>query len=424
MKLLKVLLVALALSLSGAAQWQPHEVQLLNGAEVISVPAQFQIVTESWNRVVAVPYIAYIPEKDRVLMLISCDYPHQAMVLYSDDHGATWSNPEFVHLGADGKPDTGMGVGLTYIGDGKVLLAAGRRWLSKDFGKTWEDLGAMPTMPDGSAWNVWDPIFVDRDPETKAVKRLLETGYSMDTARWESNGGPGYSKGHIHTSLDEGRTWVDTVKVPEWDGASEITIIRAANRDLVAACRTDKPVSMNEVLDHYEGLAVSISKDDGKTWSALNRLFAWGRHHPSLVLLADGTLVMTYVVRKGYTDAADGLPRFAVEAIVSKDNGQSWDLDHRYVLHWWKGNQTGQNSWWASSQATSTLLMPDGSLLTVFGTGYRSGEKDKSVAAPRDVGMVSWRLSEKSLDSTDTITKAPWESDGRNVFDPKILKTR
>ncbi len=418
-----VAVLSTLVAVSSGAQWRTHEVQLLNGSESISVPAQFQIVTEPWNRVVAVPYIAYAPEKDRVLMLVSCDYPHQAMLLYSDDHGATWSAPEFMHLGADGKPDTGMGIGLTYIGDGKAFVTAGHRWFTRDFGKTWEDYGAIPATPDGATWNGWDPMFVDRDPATKAVKRLVETGYSMDVARWESNGGPGYSKGHIHSSVDEGRTWVDVAKVPEWDGASEITIIRAANGDLVAGCRTDKPASLGEVLDHYEGLAVSISKDDGKTWSPLNRLYAWGRHHPSLVLLPDGTLVMTYVVRKGYTDAADGFPRFAVEAIISKDNGQSWDLDHRYVLHWWKGNRTGPNSWWPSSQATSTLLMPDGSLLTAFGTGFRTGDSDKNQPAPRDVGLVSWKLSDATLDGTVAITKSALDSDARNVFDPKVLRS-
>src|SRR5438093_5617163 len=67
---------------SDLADWKPHAVSQLNGkAGMVQQSGKFQIVTESWNRVVAVPYIAYMPEKDRLLMLISCDYPHQAMVL-------------------------------------------------------------------------------------------------------------------------------------------------------------------------------------------------------------------------------------------------------------------------------------------------------------------------------------------------------
>ena len=79
---------------------------------------------------VAVPYIVYMPEKDRLLMLVSCDYPperkpvHYAMVLASDDRGVTWSEPRPVHRSADGKP-VGLGVALTYLGQGKVLLYAG-----------------------------------------------------------------------------------------------------------------------------------------------------------------------------------------------------------------------------------------------------------------------------------------------------------
>ena len=404
------------------ADWRPHPVQLLNGDEVVAVPGRMQIVTESWNRVVAVPYIVYMPEKDRILMLVSCDYPHQAMTLWSDDHGATWSEPTYVHVRADRKGDTGMGIGLTYLGEGKVVLTAGSRWFSNDYGETWPESVAVPPLPDGKTWNGWDPLFVDRDAKMKTLKRLLETGYSMDHSLWESNGGPGYSKGHLRISADNGRTWGEPTKVPEWDGVSEVTIIRAANGDLVAACRTDKPVSQKLVIDHCEGLAVSISKDDGTTWSALNRLYAWGRHHPCLTLIPDKTLVMTYVVRMGYTNDTDGIPRFAVEAIVSYDNGETWDLDHRYVLHWWKGNRTGPDAWWASSQATSTIQLPDRSLVTAFGTGYRSQPNENKLPAPRDVGIVQWRISEVARKLSNTITNAPLESDARNVFDPAILR--
>jgi hypothetical protein len=346
------------------------------------------------------------------------------MVLWSNDHGATWSKPKYVHTDAQGKPDTGMGVGLTYLGKGKALSTAGRRWYSNDYGESWTDYGVLPTLPDGAAWNGWDPMFVDRDPATHAIKRLVETGYSMDTARWESNGGPGYSKGHLRASADEGRTWTDARRVPEWDGASEITIVRAADGNLVAACRTDKPQSIKETLDHYEGVAVSLSRDDGKTWSALNRLYAWGRHHPSLVLMPDGTLVMTYVVRKGYTDSPEGFPQFGIEAVLSRDNGQTWDLDHRYVLHWWTGNRKGANGWWPSSQATSTVLLPEGALLTAFGTGYRSQPNEQNLPAPRDVGLVLWRLSDVPLNTVQTITNAPLDSDVREVFDPKGMRMR
>ncbi|HOH51654.1 MAG TPA: sialidase family protein [Candidatus Hydrogenedentes bacterium] len=383
--------------------------------------ADVKIVTESWNRVVAVPYIVYMPERDRVLMLVSCDYPHQAMVLWSDDRGTTWSEPKYVHTGADGKGDTGMGTSLTYLGGGRVMLAAGQHWFSSDYGETWGDPREIPPAPDGKPWNLWDPLWVDRDPKTGAVTRLIQTGYTMDHEHYTSGKGPGYSTGHIRFSGDGGRTWSAGVKVPEWTGVSEVALARAQNGDLVAACRTDIPARFQgETLDHYEGLSVSVSKDDGATWSVPQRLYDWGRHHPSLVLMPNGDLVMTYVVRKGYTDTADGFPQFGVEAVVSRDHGATWDLDHKVLLHTWAGNRKGPNAWWPSSQATSTVLLPDGFLLTAFGTGYRSRPNAQGQSAPRDVGLIQWTLRDAPLIPCRTLADAAPDSDLRNVFDPAL----
>ncbi len=49
---------------SRASGWQSHEVRQLAGKTGgVRLPARFQIVTESWNRVVAVPYLVNMPEK-------------------------------------------------------------------------------------------------------------------------------------------------------------------------------------------------------------------------------------------------------------------------------------------------------------------------------------------------------------------------
>ena len=44
------------------ADWEATKVLQMDGQSVAAeLPAQWQIVTETWNRVVAVPYIAYLP---------------------------------------------------------------------------------------------------------------------------------------------------------------------------------------------------------------------------------------------------------------------------------------------------------------------------------------------------------------------------
>jgi hypothetical protein len=138
-----------------------------------------------------------------------------------------------------------------------------------------------------------------------------------------------------------------------------------------------------------------------------------------MVLLPNRDMVMTYVVRKGYPETAEGYPQFGIEAIISHDNGETWDLDHRYILAKWHGITKGPNSWYASSQSTSTLRMLDGSLLTAFGTGYRAIDSSgKGQPQPRDIGLVSWSESTKTVSRDRTITDAPWDSNLRNEFNP------
>lgn len=373
------------------ADWNVTKVLQMDDESVaVELSAQRQIVTETWNRVAAVPYIAYMPEKDRICMLVSCDYPHQPMVLFSNDRGATWGEPRPVSSDPSVNAAAGLGTALTYLGGGRLMLVAGGWWFSEDYGDTWKGPFPIANASNGQAWYTWDPVLVDRDTTTGDVKRLVDTGYN-----WEGggHGSPtGYQQAFVRFSTDGGHTWSDDTRVPQWHGVSEVALLRAKNGDLVAACRTDMARQHLGNIDHYEGLGICRSKDDGETWSHVDRLYDYGRHHPCLVLLPDDTILMTYVVRLGYPRDTDGFPQFGIEAVLSHDHGASWDLRHRYVLAKWSGNRTGANEWWPSSQGTSTVLLPDGHLLTTFGTGYRSQPNANGLPTPRDVGLVRWRL--------------------------------
>lgn len=402
-----------------AVEWAQHTSRQLNGvAQEIRIPAKLQIVTEPWNRVVAVPYLAYMAEKDRLLMLIGCDYPHRAMLIFSGDRGTTWSEPRFLHLDGRKTPDAGLSTGLTYLGNGKLMASEGaKHWRSDDFGDTWTS-GPNPPASNRAAWYEWDPLLVDKDLKTGAVARLMS--FCSDNLQPD-----GHFQGYVRFSSNEGQTWTHEIKVPEMAAVNEAALIRAANGDIVAACRTDNPERFKNEIDHYGGLGVAISKDNGSTWSKPDMLYEWGRHHASMVLLPKGDLVMTYVVRKGYVDTPDGFPQFGIEAVVSHDNGQTWDLDHRYILHAWAGNRKGLSenrpgpqAWWASCQATSSVLLPNGFILTAFGTGYRSQPGPNNQPAPRDVGLILWRLGDRPLDDDRTLRNAPFDSTLRNVVNP------
>ena len=194
---------------------------------------------------------------------------------------------------------------------------------------------------------------------------------------------------------------------------------RAKNGDIVAAGRTDNPKQfLGLVNDQYSGLATSVSKDNGHTWTELNHLYFWGRHHPQMILLPSGELVLTYAVRNGYTDDQDGYPRFGIEAVISKDNGKTWDLDHKYILASYSAQIKG--TWWGSTQSTSSVLLPDGSLLTAFGTGVRNLPTQK--ICKMDVALVKWRPSRRPVNSEHTLRAAPYESDLRNKTDLYTVK--
>jgi hypothetical protein len=406
--------------------WQPHVVRRLNGRErSVELPARFQVVNDHWRKVTPrmpnigyMPNLVYMPEKDRLLLSLDCAHPRPHTVLsVSDDHGAAWSERRWMHADSDGSPD-GRGVGLTYLGGGRLLMTSEdtcSRWSSSDYGDTWTAGETCPPASDGRPLYAWDPIFVDTDPAGNVI-RLVETRWQPTGVPWGSTEGA-YSQALISFSADLGRSWSLPAKVPQWLGVNEINMTRARNGDLVAACRTDSPGKYAALkFDHYSGLGASISHDDGRTWSELHMLYDWGRHNAGLVVLPEGTLVMSYVVRLGYTDTPDGFHRFGIEAVVSHDHGKTWDLDHRYLLSVWKGiikNDLEHNV----AQSTSSVLLPAGNLLTAFGTGFRNSDPN---VYNMEIGLVKWRVSGRPTSADRTVADAPFDSDLRNVFDPPI----
>jgi acetyl esterase/lipase len=354
------------------------------------LPAQVRWISKGWNGENAqMPYLAYLPEKDRLLLLVNCLQPMRAAIIESDDHGKSWKERRW--LSASGVAGPAMGaLGLTYLGKGKLVAFPEdlkTLWRSSDSGATWtvEEQGKAGEL------YTWDPLLVLRDPGGRA-ERLVEACWRPTGVPWGSAEAP-YSQAFLRSSADEGRAWTEAVRVPQWLGVNEVSIAVAANGDWIAACRTDYPKRFAHLkLDHYGGLAVSISRDRGQTWSDPTSIYEWGRHHPGTVVTPEGEIIMTYGVRLGYPDAASGLPRFGIEAVTSGDHGRTWDLDHRYVLAAWTGNipSTKPEAWFSSVQSTSTVRLPDGTLLTAFGTGVRNPEN--AASCKMDVMLLEWRL--------------------------------
>jgi hypothetical protein len=163
----------------------------------------------------------------------------------------------------------------------------------------------------------------------------------------------------------------------------EGTLVRAKNGWLVAALRTDMPPRYFDVPnnDSLMGLATSVSKDDGKTWSELNVLYDAGRHHPNLLPVPNGDIVMTYIVRADVREGRLASYRRGCEAVVSHDNGLTWDTACTYFLDEYEFFD-GQQWFNGESGHLSSTLLADGSILTAYGN-YLS----------RGWGLIRWEAS-------------------------------
>ena len=246
-----------------------HVVQQINGErEPISLPAEIQWISRPWYKKrsdenAQMPYLAYLPEKDRVVMLVVTHHPTYTALIFSDDHGKTWSKRKWLITDAMGLPKPGIALGLSNLGGGKLLAypedVSHGRWLSSDFGETWKFSSAQESAEKRYAW---DPLLVINNSNSKGhARKLFEASYRPTGVAWGSPAGF-YSQGYLRSSTDDGQTWSNDVKVPQWLGVNEVNLLQASNGDLVAACRTDYPKRFaHHKLDHYGGLAVSISKD-------------------------------------------------------------------------------------------------------------------------------------------------------------------
>jgi hypothetical protein len=556
-----------------------NRVLQMNGEKVArELPAEHQLIGDAWNEAaVGMPYLVYMPEKDRLLLVYHINYKQwqdlskcSPVLSFSDDHGKTWTTPTYLRdMGfcPEGTPEEvtylGNATALSYLGNGKLVVATGQfisersRGFSSDYGETWRS-EPLPKTSGGFHWDTWDPMWVDRDPDTGDVVRLCDTAYSdgmekafagankvvvfpdqwhwrhdpddkglaeawhkeevldawprriridkhwteqgepagvgwyatnfeapdtvsaplvilfgavdgdcdvfIDGAKvgeqkepneimWntpfhvpldeglgagahtivirvekscgpEMNAGiylpiwivekpdpdapapPGASnrglQAHIRFSYDEGRTWPEELQPPAWNGGSEVTVsevalCRAANGTMIAGCRIRiSRLQGQQLLDQHAGLGVSLSRDNGYTWTKVKVVHEFGRMHPSFAVMPNGDIVMAYVVRMGWLTAEnrlvdeDGYPQWRVEAVVSHDHGETWDVEHRYILAKWSGAN--------NPTSTTTALLPDGSLLTAFTSGYLSRPEPKGTGPEdsfgRQVCIVRWRPEE------------------------------
>ena len=267
-------------------------------------------------------------------------------VMRSADEAQSWSRPRIIHWGLERPEPINLG--------GKKLVMiprddAGFISFSEDGGQHWGEKIPFPRLPDGSNRQTYRH-------GTPLVEGQTITGvfYTEGELR---EGWTAYSL--LRRSRDGGRTWGDELWLPpEWL-TSEGAITRARDGALVIALRTSQAPGLPSYSDHWRRITTARSMDEGKTWTDHQVHFQYGKVHSRLLTLSSGDILLTYAVRMG---ELDGEVYHGIEAVLSSDNGKTWDWDRRFILFRWAMHQ--------SMHSPQSIELADGRILTLFGYHY------------------------------------------------------
>ena len=292
------------------------------------------------------------------------------VVAFSRDRGNTWTPLKSVDESEDcyGRPMV-----LTYLGKGDLMFQAAAQYFSHDYGRTWPDRQPVQLATNGDRFNIEGSPLVDRDANGVA-KRIAVIGMNYPKGR----GFPKFpAVCMLRWSEDGGRTWINETQ-PDWHwiekyegqtirhGTGEGAIVRAKNGWLVAALRTDMLAKFYPYNnDNVMGVGVSVSKDEGKTWTPMQMLYYSGRHHTHLIVQPAGEIVLTHIMRLDMEDGRLVSYRHGAGAVISYDNGLTWDMKHRYLLGDFEFAD-GTPLALACGHQYSALL-DDGHIITAFG---------------------------------------------------------
>jgi hypothetical protein len=203
---------------------------------------------------------------------------------------------------------------------------------SRDGGKTWETNDIkLPFMAEialyGSAIMLSDGTYIQPAWGVHELKK---------EPKWVSS--------LVLRTVDDGDHWeIATVaKARDFD-FNETSITQAPNGDLVAVMRTTA----------QKELWTAISKDDGKTWSAPRDSGMRGST-PWVVTTSKGLVVAVYSRR-----TTTLFPTTGMYACVSRDNGQSWEVEHQAMIR--------DNGSAFVDGYPQAVAMPDGSVFAVYG---------------------------------------------------------
>jgi hypothetical protein len=218
--------------------------------------------------------------------------------IYSDDNGASWSNPRdltaYVQPPGTRWDATGPGVGIHSRAGTLIIPANGRNIQSDDHGQSWYRGGAVPRGTN----------------EAQIIElsdgRLMRNARPSDTSH----------RRIITVSADNGRTWsplIQDAALLDPDNGCQASIVRYtfANEGGRSRILFTNPNSSGRRVN----MTVRLSYDEGQTWPIQRQLWAGPSAYSSLTILPDGTVGVLFEAGDGDASIYDQLvfARFSLD---------------------------------------------------------------------------------------------------------------
>jgi hypothetical protein len=222
----------------------------------------------------------------------------------------------------------------------------------------------------GQTWSI--PIKVDISPYTwgNTHGRIIElrSGTLLMHVTAAYTHAPGWAnlfrpieerefQSYVFRSLDGGNTWGDRSLI---SNGNETSLLGLPSGTLLAAVRGASAVSIHQSLD------------EGRTWRNLGMVTESRELPGSLLLLNDGRVLLSYGDRRA--------PFFGVQAILSRDEGRSWDRESRFQVVWDAPN--------TDCGYPTSIQLSDGRIFTVY---YQVDDLEKAPASAKAKGVI-WRV--------------------------------
>ena len=293
---------------------------------------------------------------------------------HSEDNARTFSEPRVLDL--PGRPG-----GFKALKNDTLILASGSGFISRssDAGRSW------------TTFKIPDDLIPGRGPLTLGECHgpielpdgtlMIHVAREVGHHKWEA---------YVIRSTDEGRTWEDPTRVPTETDADEISYACLSDGRIIGIARCSAafikrdrledivPGAAGAPVDQEAGdsPAMFYSDDWGRTWShpkptGLGVLQVAGAYP---LQLKDGRIVLLYGNRQ--------FP-FGVQAVGSRDRGETWDIDHPIVLSW--------TSWSGYCGHPRSVQLQDGTVLTGYYTQWKAGESPAHNAECAGE-LVRWRV--------------------------------